>query len=64
MYFVTMLLTRLELYVLIMQGLIEKNNLGISNVTMPTTTYVLGYYALYRLLTFRSKLNINLLFCF
>ena len=42
----------------------EKNNLGISNVNMPATRYVLGYYALYRLLTFRNKLNINLLFCF
>ena len=46
------------------QGLIEKNSLGASNVNMSTTRYVLGYYTLYRLLTFRSKLGINLLFCF
>ena len=46
------------------QALIEKNSLGIGNVNMFTTIYVLGYYTLYRLLTFRSKLDINLLFCF
>ena len=39
-------------------------NKGISNVNTPATRYVLGYYTLYRLLTFRSKLNINLIFCF
>ena len=44
------------------QGLIERNNLGIGNVNMLTTRYVLGYNMLYRLLTFMSKLNINLLF--
>ena len=47
-----------------LQGLIEKNSLDISNVNMSTTRYVLGYYTLYRLLTFRSKLDITLLFCF
>ena len=46
------------------QGLIEKNNLGVSNVNMPATRCILGHYTLYKLLTFRSKLNINLLFCF
>ena len=46
------------------QGLIEKNNLGVSNVNMPATRRILGHYTLYKLLTFRSKLNINLLFCF
>ena len=46
------------------QGLIVKNNLGIGNVNMPTTRHVLGYYTLYRLLTFKRKLYINLLFCF
>ena len=46
------------------QGLIEKNSLGVGNVNMSTTKYVLGYYTLYRLLTFRSKLDINLRFCF
>ena len=46
------------------QGLIGKNSLGVSNVNMSTTRYVLGYYTLHRLLTFRSKLNINLPFCF
>ena len=46
------------------QGLIGKNNLGMGNVSTTTTRYVLGYYTLYRLLTFRSKLNINLLFHF
>ena len=46
------------------QGLIEKNSLSIGNVNMSTTRNVLGYYTLYRLLTFRSKLNINLLFVF
>ena len=46
------------------QRLIEKNNLGISNVNTPAPRYVLGYYTLYRLFTFRSKLDINLLFCF
>ena len=45
------------------QRLIE-NSLGIGNVNMSTMRYILGYYTLYRLLTFRSKLNINLLFCF
>ena len=44
------------------QGLIERNNLGIGNVNTLTTRYVLGYNTLYRLLTFMSKLNINLLF--
>ena len=44
------------------QGLIERNNLGIGNVNTLTTRYVLGYNMLYRLLTFMSKLNINLLF--
>ena len=34
------------------------------NVNTPTIRYVLGYYTLYRLCTFRSKLDINLLFCF
>ena len=47
-----------------LQGLIEKNSLGVGNVNMSTTRYVLGYYTFYRLLAFRSKLNINLLFCF
>ena len=42
------------------QGLIERNNLGIGNVNTLTTRYVLGYNTLYRLLTFMSKLNINL----
>ena len=46
------------------QGLIERNNLGIGNVNTLTTRYVLGYNTLYRLLTFMSKLNINLLFLF
>ena len=46
------------------QGLIEKNNLGVGNVNTPATRYILGYYTLYRLLTFRRKLDINLLFCF
>ena len=46
------------------QGLIEKHNLGVSNVNMPATRCILGHYTLYKLLTFRSKLNINLLFCF
>ena len=46
-----------------MSGVDRENSLGISNVNMSTTRYVLGYYT-YRLLTFRSKLNINLLFCF
>ena len=46
------------------QGLIEKNSLGVRNVNMCTTRYILGNYTLYRLLTFRSKLDINLLFCF
>ena len=46
------------------QGLIEKNSFGVSNVNMSTTGYVLGYYPLIRLLTFRSKFDINLLFCF
>ena len=46
------------------QGLIEKNSLGVGNVNMSTTRYILGYYPLYRLLTFRSKLDINLLFYF
>ena len=36
--------------------------MGVGNVNMSTTRYVLGYYTLYRLLTFRSKLGINLLF--
>ena len=45
-------------------GVIEKNNLCISNVNTPAKWYVLGYYTLYRLFTFRSKLDINLLFCF
>ena len=34
------------------------------NINTPTIRYVLGYYILYRLCTFRSKLDINLLFCF
>ena len=42
------------------QGLIEKNNLVAGNVNMPASRYILGYYTLYRLLTFRSKLDINL----
>ena len=46
------------------QGLIEKNNLGVGNVNTPATRCILGYYTLYRLLTFRSKLDISLLFCF
>ena len=46
------------------QGLLEKNNLGIGNVNMPATRYILGYYTLYRLLTCRSKLDINLPFGF
>ena len=46
------------------QGLIETNNLGVGNVNTPATRYILGYNALYRLLTFRSKLDINLFFCF
>ena len=46
------------------QGLIERNNLGIGNVNTLTARYVLGYNTLYRLLTFMSKLNINLLFLF
>ena len=46
------------------QGLIEKNSLGVSNVNMSTTRYILRYYTLYRLLKFRSKRDINLLFCF
>ena len=46
------------------QRLIEKNNLSVGNVNTPATRFVLGYYILYRLLTFRSKLGINLLFCF
>ena len=45
------------------QGLIEENNLGVGDVNMPTMRYVLGYYTLYRLLTFTSKLVIDLLFC-
>ena len=44
--------------------LIEKNSLAVGNVNISTMRYVLGYYTLYRLLTFRSKLDINLLFCF
>ena len=52
------------LFVVSLQGLIEKNSLGVVNVNMSTTRYVLGYYTLYRLLTFRSKLDINLLFLF
>ena len=44
--------------------MIEKNSLGVSNVNMSTTRQILGYYTLHRLLTFRSKLNINLLFVF
>ena len=44
--------------------MIEKNNLGVGNVNTPTARHVLGYYTLYRLLTFRRKLYINLLFCF
>ena len=35
------------------QGLIEKNSLGDGNVNTPTTIYILGYYTLYRLCTFR-----------
>ena len=46
------------------QGLIEENNLGVSNVNTPATRCILGHYTLYKLLTFRSKLNINLLLCF
>ena len=46
------------------QGLIETNNLGVGNVNTPATRYILGYNALYRLLTFRTKLDINLFFCF
>ena len=46
------------------QGLIEKNNLSVGNLNTLSTRYVLGYYTLYRLLTFRSKLDINLFFCF
>ena len=46
------------------QGLIEKNNLGFGNVNTLTARHVLGYYTLYRLLTFRRKLYINLIFCF
>ena len=42
------------------QGLLEKNSLGIGNVNTPATRYILGYYTLYRLLTFRSKLDIKL----
>ena len=54
-----------EIVTLLIQGLIEKNSLGIGNVNnTPTTRYVLGYYKLYRLLTFKSKLDINLFFCF
>ena len=45
------------------QGLIEENNLGVGDVNMPTMRYVLGYYTLYRLLTFTSRLVIDLLFC-
>ena len=45
------------------QGLIEENNLGVGDVNMPTMRYVLGYYTLYRLLTFTSQLVIDLLFC-
>ena len=44
--------------------MIEKNNFGIGNVNTPTTRRILGYYTLYRLRTFRSKLTIKLLFCF
>ena len=50
--------------IVFLQGLIEKNSLGVGNVNMSTTRYVLGYYTFYRLLTFRSKLDIDLLFCF
>ena len=39
----------------IYKGLIEKNNLGV-NSNMPAMKYILGYYTLYRLLTFKSKL--------
>ena len=42
------------------QGLIEKNNLVAGNVNTPGSRYILGYYTFYRLLTFRSKLDINL----
>ena len=44
----------------IKQGLIEKKYVDIGNVNTPATRYVLGYYALYRLLALRSRLNINL----
>ena len=55
-YFLTISLT--------MSGVDRENSLGISNVNMSAMRYVLGYYTLYRLLTFRSKLDINLLFVF
>ena len=45
-------------------GLMEKNNLGMGNVNMSAKRCNLGYYTLYRLLTLRNKLDINLLFCF
>ena len=44
------------------QKLIEKNNLGAGNANTSATRYVLGYYTLYRPFTFRSKLDINMLF--
>ena len=44
------------------KGLIEKNNLGVGNINTSTTRYVLGCNALYRPLTFRSKVDINLIF--
>ena len=53
----------LYIYIYI-SGVNRKNNLGVGNVNAPATRYVLGHYTLYRLLTFRSKLDINLLFCF
>ena len=57
--------SRDEIVTLLIQGLTEKRSLGIGNVNnTPTTRYVLGYYKLHRLLTFRSKLDINLFFLF
>ena len=41
---------------------IEKNNLGISNVSKPNTRETPDYYTLYQLLTCRIQLNINLFY--
>ena len=46
------------------RGLIEKNNLGIGNVNMHATRYVLGYYKLYKLFTFRVNLILTCIFVF